>query len=74
MTDRELAGIGCGSLFLQVFNSNVELGLVCFQDTDRFCREVLCDPGVIAVLGENLVCWGGDVRQSEAFRVSQMME
>eukprot|EP00803_Ostreobium_quekettii_P004019 evm.model.scf_1445.8 EVM.evm.TU.scf_1445.8 scf_1445:36489-40615(+) len=40
------------------------------EDTDSFCREVLCAPEVIAFLSENFVCWGGDVRQSEAFKLA----
>ncbi|CAD7698180.1 unnamed protein product [Ostreobium quekettii] len=40
------------------------------EATDSFCREVLCAPEVVAFLSANFVCWGGDIRQSEAFRLA----
>lgn len=41
----------------------------CTQDTARFCTETLCEPELVAVLNAQFVCWGGDVRSSDAFRV-----
>lgn len=39
------------------------------QDTARFCTEALCEPELVAFLNAHFVCWGGDVRSTDAFRV-----
>ena len=48
-------------------------GIACvyLQDTDRFCHQTLCDPAFVQYLSETFLCWGGDVRKSDAFTVSQ---
>jgi len=40
----------------------------CAQDTARFCVDTLCEPELVAFLNSHFVCWGGDVRSSDAFR------
>ena len=39
------------------------------QDTARFCTDTLCEPELVAFLNAQFVCWGGDVRSTDAFRV-----
>ena len=39
-------------------------------DAHTFCRDVLTDPGVLAALNQNFVCWGGDVRKTDAFQLA----
>lgn len=39
------------------------------QDTSRFCRETLCHPDVVSYVNQTFLCWGGDVRMSDACRV-----
>lgn len=43
------------------------------QDTDSFCSEVLCSPDVVSYVNENFVSWGGDVRFSDAFHISNRL-
>jgi len=43
----------------------------CAQDTARFCVDTLCEPELVAFLNSHFVCWGGDVRSSDAFRASR---
>lgn len=40
------------------------------QDTERFCRDVLCNPEVVDFVNQNFVSWGGEVTQSDAFLLS----
>ncbi|KAF5840766.1 ubiquitin-related domain-containing protein [Dunaliella salina] len=40
------------------------------QDTDFFCRNVLCSPELLDLLSQQFVCWGGDVRRSDAYTLS----
>lgn len=40
------------------------------QDTDGFCRDVLCHPEVAACLAEHFVIWAGDVSQPDAYRLA----
>ena len=40
------------------------------QDTDQFCRNILCSPELIDLVQQQFVCWGGDVRCSDAYAVS----
>lgn len=46
--------------------------LVYVQDTDQFCHQTLCDPTFVHYVSANFLCWGGDVRKSDAFTVSQL--
>jgi hypothetical protein len=41
------------------------------QDTDAFCRGVLCSPEVVAYIGEQFLAWGGDIRRADAFTVGR---
>ena len=43
----------------------------CTQDTDYFCRETLCNPEVVEYVNNNFLCWGGDIRYTDTFRVMQ---
>ena len=40
------------------------------QDTDRFCRGTLCEPGVVEYVDSELLCWGGDISQPDAYRLN----
>lgn len=40
------------------------------QDTDAFCRGTLCAPEVADYCNATFLCWGGDLRHSDAFRLS----
>ncbi|XP_009108223.1 plant UBX domain-containing protein 10 [Brassica rapa] len=39
-------------------------------DTPAFCERTLCSEGVVAFLNENFVAWGGSIRSSEGFKMS----
>ncbi|KAG5384073.1 hypothetical protein IGI04_035543 [Brassica rapa subsp. trilocularis] len=39
-------------------------------DTPPFCQRTLCNEGVVAFLNENFVAWGGSIRSSEGFKMS----
>lgn len=43
------------------------------QDTDRFCRDTLCNSQVVNYLSENMLFWGCSVRYSEGYRVSEAL-
>ena len=40
------------------------------QDTDAFCRGTLCAPDLVEYVNATFLCWGGDLRHSDAFRLS----
>ncbi|ERN16103.1 hypothetical protein AMTRI_Chr11g95210 [Amborella trichopoda] len=42
-------------------------------DTSAFCRDTLCAQPVVEFLNENFVCWGGSVRSSEGFKMSNSL-
>jgi len=42
--------------------------------TEQFCRETLCSTALVAYTRENLVCWGGDIRQPDAFSLSSRLQ
>lgn len=44
------------------------------QDTPSFCREVLCCPQFSAWVDARFRCWGGDLRQREAFQLSSYLQ
>lgn len=46
------------------------IAFVHVQDTDQFCHQTLCDPTFVHYVSENFLCWGGDVRKTDAFTVS----
>lgn len=39
------------------------------QDTNSFCRDVICDPDVVQYVNDSFVSWGGDIRRPDAFMV-----
>lgn len=39
------------------------------QDTDRFCRQTLCDLSFVQYVNDTFLCWGGDIRKSDPFTV-----
>eukprot|EP00451_Oxyrrhis_marina_P023483 CAMPEP_0204345906 /NCGR_PEP_ID=MMETSP0469-20131031/26748_1 /ASSEMBLY_ACC=CAM_ASM_000384 /TAXON_ID=2969 /ORGANISM="Oxyrrhis marina" /LENGTH=435 /DNA_ID=CAMNT_0051331427 /DNA_START=23 /DNA_END=1330 /DNA_ORIENTATION=+ len=43
------------------------------RDAPRFCREVLADETVRAILDRDFVFWGGDIFGMEAHRISQLL-
>ncbi|KAL4854252.1 putative oxidoreductase YhdF [Chlorella vulgaris] len=40
------------------------------QDTDAYCRDTLTSPALVPFLDEHFLCWGGDLRRSDAFRLA----
>ncbi|KAK9918295.1 hypothetical protein WJX75_002911 [Coccomyxa subellipsoidea] len=43
------------------------------QDTDRFCRETLCNPELVEYVNSTFVCWGGDISYPDAYRLSNSL-
>ncbi|KAG2330335.1 hypothetical protein Bca52824_001515 [Brassica carinata] len=43
-------------------------------DTPAFCDRTLCNEGVVAFLNENFVTWGGSIRSSEGFKMSNSLK
>ncbi|KAJ0240902.1 Plant UBX domain-containing protein 10 [Hirschfeldia incana] len=43
-------------------------------DTQPFCEGTLCDERVVAFLNENFVAWGGSIRSSEGFKMSNSLK
>ncbi|GBF99613.1 hypothetical protein Rsub_12292 [Raphidocelis subcapitata] len=43
------------------------------EDTETFCRSVLCSPEVLSYVGEQFVAWGGDIRRADAFTLSSRL-
>lgn len=43
------------------------------EDTDSFCREVLCSPDVVEYVNNTFVSWGGDVRKADAFGLASRL-
>lgn len=39
------------------------------QDTDEFCRNIMCSQELLDLVQQQFVCWGGDVRCSDAYSV-----
>mmetsp|Transcript_26387 Transcript_26387/g.42777 ORF Transcript_26387/g.42777 Transcript_26387/m.42777 type:complete len:442 (+) Transcript_26387:132-1457(+) len=42
-------------------------------DTDRFCQNLLCSPGVCDLINGKMVAWGGRVEFAEAYRLSGLL-
>ena len=40
------------------------------QDTEAFCRRTLCNSDLAHYLNSTFVCWGGDVRYPDAYKLS----
>lgn len=43
-------------------------------DTQGFCERTLCSEMLAAFLNENFVCWGGSVKASEGFKMSNSLK
>lgn len=43
-------------------------------DTQAFCEGTLCNEILVAFLNENFVCWGGSVKASEGFKMSNSLK
>ncbi|TKY52012.1 Plant UBX domain-containing protein 10 [Spatholobus suberectus] len=43
-------------------------------DTPSFCQRTLCSETVAAFVNENFVCWGGSIRASEGFKMSNSLK
>jgi len=44
------------------------------QDTDTFCREVLCTELITDFLNEHFLFWGGDVSVAESYKLSTLLD
>ncbi|VVB08742.1 unnamed protein product [Arabis nemorensis] len=43
-------------------------------DTPVFCERTLCNEAFAAFVNENFVCWGGSIRASEGFKMSNSLK
>ncbi|KAJ8538619.1 hypothetical protein K7X08_029915 [Anisodus acutangulus] len=43
-------------------------------DTPVFCERTLCNEGLMAFINENFVAWGGSIRASEGFKMSNSLK
>ncbi|KAK7344100.1 hypothetical protein VNO77_13363 [Canavalia gladiata] len=43
-------------------------------DTPSFCQRTLCSDTLAAFVNENFVCWGGSIRASEGFKMSNSLK
>ncbi|KFK31867.1 hypothetical protein AALP_AA6G168700 [Arabis alpina] len=43
-------------------------------DTPLFCERTLCSEAFAAFVNENFVCWGGSIRASEGFKMSNSLK
>ncbi|KAK7356813.1 hypothetical protein VNO80_16091 [Phaseolus coccineus] len=43
-------------------------------DTPSFCHRTLCSETIAAFVNENFVCWGGSIRASEGFKMSNSLK
>ncbi|RDX76620.1 Plant UBX domain-containing protein 10, partial [Mucuna pruriens] len=43
-------------------------------DTPSFCQRTLCSETIAAFVNENFVCWGGSIRSSEGFKMSNSLK
>ncbi|XP_009788366.1 plant UBX domain-containing protein 10-like [Nicotiana tabacum] len=44
------------------------------QDTPVFCERTLCNEDLVAFINENFVAWGGSIRASEGFKMSNSLK
>ncbi|EIE19724.1 UBX-domain-containing protein [Coccomyxa subellipsoidea C-169] len=42
-------------------------------DTEKFCRETLCNPELVEYVNSTFVCWGGDISYPDAYRLSNSL-
>ena len=40
------------------------------QDAEAFCQQTLCNSQLSAYINSTFVCWGGDIRHPDAYRLS----
>ncbi|KAK7391839.1 hypothetical protein VNO78_20262 [Psophocarpus tetragonolobus] len=43
-------------------------------DTPSFCQRTLCSETISAFVNENFICWGGSIRASEGFKMSNSLK
>lgn len=43
-------------------------------DTPEFCRRTLCSEVFVEFVNQNFVCWGGNIRASEGFKMSNSLK
>lgn len=43
-------------------------------DTPMFCERTLCNEALVAFINENFVSWGGSIRASEGFKMSNSLK
>lgn len=43
-------------------------------DTPSFCRRTLCSETFVEFVNQNFVCWGGSIRASEGFKMSNSLK
>ncbi|KAK4363810.1 hypothetical protein RND71_019051 [Anisodus tanguticus] len=43
-------------------------------DTPVFCETILCNEDLVAFINENFVAWGGSIRASEGFKMSNSLK
>jgi FAS-associated factor 2 len=43
------------------------------QDTDKFCREILCTQLISDFFNENFLCWGGNINFSDVYKVNNTL-
>ncbi|KEH42896.1 putative UBX domain-containing protein 2/7 [Medicago truncatula] len=43
-------------------------------DTPEFCRRTLCSEVFVEFVNQNFVCWGGSIRASEGFKMSNSLK
>lgn len=43
------------------------------QDTDRFCRQILCSNTFVSFSNDNILCWGGSIDTKEGYTVGSML-
>ncbi|XP_059276411.1 plant UBX domain-containing protein 10-like [Lycium ferocissimum] len=43
-------------------------------DTPMFCERTLCNEALVAFINENFVAWGGSIRASEGFKMSNSLK
>lgn len=43
-------------------------------DTPVFCERTLCNEDLVAFINENFVAWGGSIRASEGFKMSNSLK
>jgi FAS-associated factor 2 len=50
------------------------INLLVLQDTDTFCREILCNPEVTAFLSASLLCWATTISSAKGYELSGILQ